>query len=94
MLRSFVIATLLLLSPPLLAQQEALNKTISVNFDNRPLEKVLESIHDKSGILLSYNPESVPLYQRVSYSADDKPVKSILQDILSPLDLEFQSVSK
>mgnify|MGYP000873775644 CR=1 FL=1 len=95
MLKSWGLFISLLFLPNLLfSQKSKLDVPVNVEYDNRSLEKILVNLEDKTGILLSYNPESVPLSHWISYSAINKPVSMVLSEILNPLDLEYQVVAK
>ncbi len=95
MLKQFSIIFLYLLSPILLlAQESKLQKHINFEVEERSLEKTLINLQDKSGLMFSYNPETVPLKELINYSAIDESVEDILKGILEPLDLEYQLVSK
>ncbi|MGH2624895.1 MAG: carboxypeptidase-like regulatory domain-containing protein, partial [Sphingobacterium sp.] len=94
MRRSFMIWSFLLTCGIVLAStasygQKELDKTIQVDFDNLPLEKVFEQLQSTYLIPLAYNNDASFLSKTVDYSGR-KPAKKILLDILSRFDLTYE----
>jgi len=72
---------------PLLAQD--LEKRITIRATDITLGKALERIEKESKLLFSYNPRKIPVKQKVTIDAVNKPVNEILDELLIPLKLTY-----
>ncbi|WP_229203907.1 STN and carboxypeptidase regulatory-like domain-containing protein [Dyadobacter alkalitolerans] len=77
---SIALAWLLLLAGAATAQ-ELLEKKISLNVTNRPLDETLQKIGDLGGFSFSYSPDMVDVKGRVSIQAKNLSVREILTAI-------------
>lgn len=59
-----------------------LDKRISINAHNLPLKEVLRKISTEAGIGFSYSDELVSLPQKVTISVIDKPLRTVLDQLL------------
>lgn len=66
----------------LAVNSQLLNKLISVNINDLPLEQALRLISNKGNFYFSYNSSSVPRFKRVSSPAGTSTVKQVLDNIL------------
>ncbi len=95
MLRKFLISILLIGYTSLLAQESdstALNKEVTVQFNNVSISNVFRQLSKLAGINFSYNGNIIPREARVSKSYIQKPAKSILEDVLSSVGLYFREL--
>ncbi|MCE7071477.1 hypothetical protein LZG74_14260 [Dyadobacter sp. CY327] len=77
---SIALAWLLLLAGAATAQ-ELLEKKISLNVINRPLDETLQKIGDLGGFSFSYSPDMIDVKGRVSIQANNLSVREILTAI-------------
>ncbi|NQV02763.1 MAG: TonB-dependent receptor [Bacteroidia bacterium] len=71
---------------------QELNKTISLDVTNTPLEEVLQQLSRKGDIRFSYSSRTIPLNQEITYKCREKPVWVVLNEILGELDIEWLEV--
>jgi TonB-linked SusC/RagA family outer membrane protein len=62
---------------------------LSVKLNNEPLEQVLKFIEDESEFFFLYNRDLIDVEQKVSVNAENKTIKSILDDVLVGTDISF-----
>lgn len=74
---SILLAWLLLMAGVSTAQ-ELLEKKISINVSNRPLDETLQKIGDLGGFSFSYSPDMVDVNGKVSIQANNLSVREIL----------------
>ena len=72
--------------------QEILNKTISLSVENTKLKKVLQHIQATAAINFIFSSKIIDADRRISYSANDKNLKELLEAILTPLDLDYDVI--
>ena len=90
---SCVIAlTLQFISPEGLAQKILPETIISVEASQLPLADVLKIISQESGIPFSYNPKRLDVDRKIDYSAINKSLTSILNDLSEQFDLSYSFV--
>ncbi|MBB3700149.1 hypothetical protein KMW28_14745 [Flammeovirga yaeyamensis] len=71
--------------------ESLLNRVISINIRNEPIEDALEIISDKGGFLFSYNSSIIDKNQLISKRIQNKTIENILYDILGD-SYEFRQV--
>jgi len=76
------------------AQTIDLQKKITVVQKKQTLSAVLNEIHKKAGINFSYNNADIDNLQRVTLIARNKPVKNVLYQLFSGLDINYTVVEK
>ncbi|MEM7037586.1 MAG: hypothetical protein AAF570_11455, partial [Bacteroidota bacterium] len=64
------------------AQENPLNRKITVDLQRTQLDDALYSIGDAGGFDFSYNPEILPTDSLVTVSADNTAVKNVMEDLL------------
>lgn len=74
--------------------QSGTQTTITLNFQNEKLSSVLQQISEKASINFSYDAGDPAFELPISYSADEKAVDEVLQDILSQAGLKFEHIGK
>ncbi len=62
---------------------------LSMKVNNEPLEKVIKVIEDESEFFFLYNKDLIDVEQKVSVNAQDKTIKSILDEVLTETDISF-----
>ncbi|MCL6523055.1 MAG: TonB-dependent receptor [Thermoflavifilum sp.] len=84
--------TLLLLAGFVQASARAFSQEsrLSLHLQDVKLERVLNMIQHRTGYRFLYNTAEVPVDTRISISANDKPVETILDSLLSQLNLSYQ----
>jgi hypothetical protein len=69
----------LLLSANTFAQTSILEKNISLEVYNEPISEVLKKISQQGNFIFSYNPSVIEVSKTVSFSANAKTVREVLQ---------------
>jgi TonB-dependent starch-binding outer membrane protein SusC len=62
---------------------------LSMKVNNEPLEQVLKFIEDESEFFFLYNRDLIDVEQKVSVNAENKTIKSILDDVLEKTDISL-----
>lgn len=75
-----------------ISQEPDLKKTISVNYDDIPLEKVLQDITAKSGIKFSYSANTIDIGKKIHISSQNNTVESILEEVFKQANVEYEIV--
>src|SRR6056297_363757 len=65
-----------------------LDKKISLNIENKTLTEAIEIVSQKSNIYFSYNNQQIP-EKTISFQADDKTIRYILNDLLKDTEVGF-----
>jgi hypothetical protein len=81
-MRAIIIILTLLFITTAASAQSVLNKAISVNINALPLEKALQLISNKGNFYFSYNSNIIPKNKQVSYTANNKSIREVLDVIL------------
>ena len=91
---SFILWYLLLWSggTACFAQRTLPDRAISINAVNVKLSDLLNTITGKSGMAFSYNPKKIPVQQKTSYSATDKSLTQILNELCAEFGLKYELV--
>lgn len=79
---------LLLVSLSSLKAQD-LERKITIRVNQTKLSNVIKEIGIKGEINFSYNPRKIPVHQKISMEAFDRPVKEILNELLTPLHITY-----
>lgn len=74
------------------AQAQQTDALLNLDFRERPLEEVLNFIAQQSGVSFSYNPRKIPVDQKITYSARQKSLNQVMEDIATIADLSFELV--
>lgn len=78
----------------LFAQEDVLQKRISLTLENVSIEEALREISLKSGVNFSYNARHLQTEKRINLNYTDETLKKILDKICDHYDLEFTVVSQ
>ncbi|MFN8254580.1 MAG: carboxypeptidase-like regulatory domain-containing protein [Bacteroidales bacterium] len=62
-----------------LSAQQNETKRVSVNFENKPLEEIINYLQDKEGINFSYSKSILKLDQNITLKAENAEIKEILK---------------
>jgi TonB-linked SusC/RagA family outer membrane protein len=73
--------------------QAILDKEITINVTNNEFSNVLSSIEKISGVKFVYSSAIIGSNRKISLSATKKPISSILNEILPPLNLTYEVVN-
>ena len=72
------------------AQQNSVNKKLSITIQNLSLSDALEEITKKSGVSFSYNPKKLPVNKKIDYQCNEKSLFEILDDISQSEGLQYE----
>ncbi len=84
-----LILSLLFLTITISLKAQNLDKVITIDLTLQPLVNVLNEITKKGDIRFSYNPQKIPLSEEVTLRAINKPVKEVLDELLTPLNISY-----
>lgn len=73
--------------------QANLSKQIRVSFKNTPLKQALKTITKEAGVAFVYTSNDAAFESPVTYSATNATVESVLKQLLTPLQLDYEVVS-
>src|SRR5688572_3493028 len=79
--------TAIVLTQPASAQKNLPDVTLTIDVTDMPLSRLLEIIAEKSGLPFSYNPKKIPAGKSVRYSADNKSLTFILDELSQQIGL-------
>ncbi|MCF2486933.1 STN and carboxypeptidase regulatory-like domain-containing protein [Dyadobacter sp. CY347] len=79
--KTSILLVWLLLMAGFASAQDLLEKRISLNITNRPLDETLQKIGDLAGFSFSYSPDMVDVKGRVSIQANNLSVREILTSL-------------
>ncbi len=88
--RFYFLILLLVASGIHLSGQNALERRISVRFENLPLESALNRLLDEFDVPLAFSPDLIP-DQTVQLIANDVPVRVVLDQLLSGARLKYRT---
>ncbi|KPM46908.1 carboxypeptidase-like regulatory domain-containing protein [Jiulongibacter sediminis] len=66
------------------AQSSTLEKRVSINISNQPLELALKMLEKESEVHFSYNPRVLEFDKNINYKAESRTLDHILNEILGP----------
>ena len=76
----------------LLAQD--LDTPVSIDVKEQPLKEVLNQISAQSGVHFSYSTQLIDTETRITYSAVDKPVRKVLDEVLDSKNISWNEVEE
>lgn len=85
----FVLTTCIVLASNESYGQKELNQIATVNFSNVTVEEALVQLQSKYNVPLAYSNTNRQLKNKINYKAQ-KPIKEILQDILSQTNMTYE----
>lgn len=72
--------------------QSVLDKPVSLKINNVELYKVFNIIEKQTDIRFNYSPNSIDVDKKVTYKANRKRLKTLLDDILPPFSIGYKEV--
>ncbi len=76
----------------LFAQENPLQKKITLSLVDKTLEECLNQISNQAGIFFSYNPKRIPIKQKVNLEAKDEALQSVLDRLFTDLPVNYNVV--
>jgi len=73
--------------------QEILDQKVSVNLENVKLKKAISALEKAASVYFTYNPQKIKTDQRVTAIAADATLESVLNQIFSPINVNFKVYS-
>ncbi len=73
--------------------QSILDKSMSLQIINLELYKIFQIIETQTKAVFNYSSNSINVEKKISYKADNKKVKEILDDILAPFSIGYKEVN-
>jgi hypothetical protein len=93
-MKRFLLVSLIFacLSPPVLAQTQALSRRVSLEYKDVTLEKIILDLKKKYKVNFSYTNNLIPLHKKVSIKADNQSLETILTDLFREVNVSFQVI--
>ncbi|MEO5999372.1 MAG: SusC/RagA family TonB-linked outer membrane protein [Chitinophagaceae bacterium] len=73
--------------------QSVLEKSISLKINNMELYKIFQIIEKHTKAIFNYSSNSINVDNKISYKAQNKKVKEVLDDILTPFSIGYKEVN-
>ena len=73
-----------------LRAQPVLEKTFSINVENVSIEKIIFSIERQTKVKFNFSSNVINADRIISYSVKDKKIASFLQEMLKPINIDYQ----
>ena len=70
--------------------QEILNKRVTLDAQNTQLKKVLNDIERQAEVNFTYSQQKIAVKQSVSIQANDEQLKTVLQQLFTPISIDFK----
>ncbi|WP_205691265.1 TonB-dependent receptor domain-containing protein [Chitinophaga oryziterrae] len=67
---------------------------VSLHIKDRPLKEVLNLVEQQSSFIIGYNRDNIPDSNRISYSADNRSVARVLNELLSAYPVMISQVNE
>ncbi|WP_421829149.1 TonB-dependent receptor [Larkinella sp.] len=74
--------------------QDLLKRNISLKAENVSLQKALSEIESRANVRFAYSRSMIPVDEKVSISALNEPLSTVLDRLLSPLQIEYKSTNE
>jgi len=87
--RLLILLFILLANTLIVLGQSPLEKKVTVKFQNVSLDQALERISKASGVHFSYSDDLISLNKKVTINAVQKPLKSILDELLKETNIKY-----
>ncbi len=92
MQKFYILIFLLFITSSGIAQDNALDTTISISFHNTTLREAFDQLEDKGGISIAYNNNLESLNYKITKEYSNKSIDHILNDILVGKDLWYKLI--
>ncbi|OZI06847.1 hypothetical protein BWI93_17775 [Siphonobacter sp. BAB-5385] len=83
--------SLLLFLPAQVHAQNDLDRRISIVVKDQNVEDVLKKIEKLVGVKFIYSREIIQSKQKISYQAQNQPIQTVLNEILNPIQITYES---
>jgi TonB-dependent starch-binding outer membrane protein SusC len=81
---------LVIASPENSFGQTVLDEVISIRAENQKVKSILAQIERSIETKFAYNPQSIPLHQKVSLTLDNEKLSDVLEYLLSPFQVDYE----
>ncbi|MBN2275497.1 MAG: TonB-dependent receptor [Bacteroidales bacterium] len=88
-----LVAGLALIGTLAQAQTPDLSRKVTVIYSGATLEKVLQDLTQRYDIRFSYNPNNLPVDMKIEYSAREKALEDVIEDIFQQAGIQYSLVS-
>ncbi|HYC85056.1 MAG TPA: SusC/RagA family TonB-linked outer membrane protein [Chryseosolibacter sp.] len=85
-----VMAGVVTAAPGVSNGQGVLDEVISISVANERVKTVLTVIEKSVGVKFTYNPQSIPLNQKITVDLKDKKLSEVLTACLTPLNIHYE----
>lgn len=85
-----VFSGLVIASPENSFAQTVLDEVISIRAENQKVKSILAQIERSIETKFAYNPQSIPLHEKVSLTLDNEKLSDVLERLLSPFQVEYE----
>ena len=90
MMMALVMAGVVTASPRISNGQGILDEVISISVENQKIKKVLSEIEKSVNIKFTYNPQSIPVEQKVTVDLRNRKLSEVLDNCLIPLGIRYE----
>ncbi len=80
------------LLPKVLGQLPDFENKISVSYQNQTLENIIEDLSKNEDIRFSYSSKTIPAKQKLTYSASNKSISLILDEIFEIAEIQYEII--
>lgn len=85
----FIYLVFLVCTITCIAQEDILERSLTINIDNLVLSDALELISNQAGISFSYSTRSIPADQKVSLQSNNQPLKQVLDELFLGMKVDY-----
>ncbi|TFV97692.1 SusC/RagA family TonB-linked outer membrane protein [Algoriphagus kandeliae] len=77
------------------AQMKSISEVkVSISLDDQPLRKAFSQLERKTDFKFTYNPNTIPLNQRISLDLENATVYQVLENLIRQTNLSFVQINK
>src|SRR5689334_4963962 len=81
---------LVIASPENSFGQTVLDEVISIRAENQKVKSILALIERSIETKFAYNPQSIPLHEKVSLTLNNEKLSDVLERLLSPFEVDYE----
>lgn len=70
--------------------QEMLNQRVTISVENERIESVISRLEKSANVRFLYSREIIQSKRKISFTAENQPLSSVLEGILQPLKLKYE----
>lgn len=89
-LLAFLFSGLVIASPERAVAQTVLDEVISIHAENRKVKDVLHEIERSIRTKFTYNPQTIPVNEKVSLALSNEKLSAVLDHLLSPFEVQYE----